>query len=303
MRQFLIYILFLHPIIVIGQEYVIESSFTPNKTYEITVTHSILNPDDLSVSGHGMETRNHVIFLKDGKDLKCTWEYGETRPIPDSIYRQIGQDYLDLLNIYSGIKIEFLLSQDSGNITLLNFDNLKKNVISCLLKIYKSPVTVIDSATMLIIEKQLEPKISSPDTLLMFFFPEIGLCFNQYGKKYTKGVEISSEYFQPNPLGKESFPMTSKKRADIRDESLLVLKEIVTADKEEVNRILKEMVESAPYKDNQSEKGGKIPEFDLDCETEYQYDLKNKLIKKIVQRKNSHVDGHETVNHTVININ
>lgn len=292
MKKTLICILTLLSFTACSQDFKIESDFKTDKTYHFTIKRAKVDPSNPLPKDLAQLTQVEATFTQKDKRLKCVWKYGETKAVGlENVITQIGPEYNELLNIYRGIEIEVLFDPYIGGIELLNYVKMKENIKNGLLKVYNNPKTKIDSATMALINQQLEPTYSSPGILLSTYFPEIELYFNLYSLNFTKGIVVKSEYYYPNPFGGEPFPVVGEIGIDSKVGNVLVVKNVEHANQKEVNRILKDMVEKMSKLGDSPINKEEIPDFTLDIESTYFYDLNNKLINKVQLEKKIEASG------------
>ncbi len=286
MKQTLTCILILISLSAYGQSYVIESNFTTDKTYRITVKRAKLDSRKPWTKDLAQMTDIEAIFTQQDKNLKCVWKYGDTKAIgPEQVISHIGSDYIDLFNLYRGYEIELIFNPSTGEIKLANYEQIKQKLRDGTLKIYNNPMTKIDSSGLLLVIQQLEPTFSTPEILLSSYFPEIVLYFNLYGVSISKRFGMKSEYFYPNPFGGDPFPVIGEISIHSKNRNTLIIKNEETANQEEVNRILKEMIERISKLRDSSNQKEELPEFKLYVKSRYFYDLKQKLISKVMLEK------------------
>ncbi|MDD4210163.1 MAG: hypothetical protein PHI52_07500 [Bacteroidales bacterium] len=292
MKRTLIYFLILISFTTYGQNFKIESNFKTEKTYKFTVKRAKIDSKKAIIKDLAQLTQIEAVFTQSGTLLKCVWKYGDTKVVgPKDIISQIGPEYNELFNIYKGIEIEVLFDPNNGGIELLNYNKMKENIKNGLLKIYKNQMTKIDSATMAIINQQLEPTYSSPEILISTYFPEIALYFNLYSQNLITGISIESEYFYPNPFGGEAFPIIGEIKIDSQIKKLLIIKNREQAKQEEVNRIIKDMIEEMSKQGDSPIKKEEIPNFTVNSESYYYYDIKKKIINKVKLEKKIEISG------------
>ena len=194
-----------------GQNFNIENNFESGKSYDFTVKRAKIDSRDPMSKELAQLTEVTAIFERQDSSLNCTWKYGESIAVgPEHLINQIDAATKELFNIYKGIEIEFSLNPTHGGIELLNYDQMKNNIKIGLLKVYKNQMTKIDSATMVLINKQIEPTYSTPELLLSSYFPEVELYFNIYSQNIIEGETVESEYSYPNPFGGDPFPVVGK---------------------------------------------------------------------------------------------
>lgn len=286
MKNALFYFIILFSTNVCGQDYKIECNFDSNKVYHFTVKRAKFDSREPITKELATLTQVEAIFTQMDKGLKCIWKYGETKVIgTDSIISQIGSQYSDMVNIYRGIEIEVLFDPNLGGIELLNFAKMKENIKNGLLKVYEDQNTIIDSATMVLINQQLEPTYSYPDVLLLTYFPEITLYFNFYGQNFSKGFTIRSEYTYPNSFGGDPLPVVSEMVIDSKEDDILVVKNVEKLNQEEANRIIKETIEKLSKLGNSPLKQEEIPDFRIYSEAYCYYNIRTKMIQKVKKAK------------------
>ena len=292
MKRTLIYILTLVTFSACSQDYKIESDFETGKTYHYTVKRAKIDSREPMTKDLAQLTEIEATFTEQDKRLKCVWKYGETKAVgPEQLISQIGPEYNEMFNLYRGFEIEILFDPYLGGIELLNYEQMKQNIKNGLLKVYNNQMTKIDSATMVMINQQIEPTYSTPEILLSTYFPEINLYFNLYSQEFSEGIGVKSEYSYPNPFGGDPFPVVGEIAIDLKDGDILIVKNEEKANQEEVNRILKEMVERMSNLGNAPIKKEEMPDFTLNSSSKYFYDLKQKLINKVMLEKIIEVTG------------
>ncbi len=286
MKRTLIYIIILISFTAYSQDYKVESDFKTEKTYQLTVKRAKIDSREPMTKDLAQLTQIEATFTHQDKRLKCIWKYGETKAVgPEQLISQIGPEYNEMINLYQGFEIEVLFDPNLGGIKLLNYAQMKEIIKNGFLKVFSNKMTKIDSATMVLINQQLEPTYSTSEILLSTYFPEIELYFNLYSQSFTKGIGVKSEYSYPNPFGGESFPVVSEIGIDSKEGNVLVIKNTETANQEEVNRILKEMVENMSKLGDSPIKKEEMPDFTLNSNSKYFYNLNLKLINKVMLEK------------------
>ena len=172
MKRTLIYILTLITFSACSQTYKIESNFETEKTYLFTVKRAKIDSREPMTKELAQLTKVEATFTEQNKKLKCVWKYGETKAIgPEQLISQIGPEYNEMFNLYRGFEIVILFDPYLGGIELLNYEQMKQNIKDGLLKVYNNQMTKIDSATMVMINQQIEPSYSTPEILLSTYFP------------------------------------------------------------------------------------------------------------------------------------
>lgn len=292
MKRTLICILIIITFSAYGQNYKIESNFETGKTYKFTIKRAKIDSREPMTKDLAQLTELEATFTEQDKKLKCVWKYGKTKAVgPEQLISQIGTEYNEMFNLYRGFEIVVLFDPYLGGIELLNYEQMKQNIKNGLLKVYKNQMTKIDSTTMSLINQQIEPTYSTSEILLSTYFPEIGLYFNLYAQNFTDGIGVKSEYFYPNPFGGDPFPIVGEIAVDSKDGDVLIIKNEEKANQEEVNRILKEMVERMSSLGNAPIKKEEMPDFTLNSNSKFFYDLKLKLINKVMLEKIIEVTG------------
>ena len=133
--------------------------------------------------------------------------------------------------------------------------------------------------------------LCSPEILISTYFPEIALYFNLYSQNLITGISIESEYFYPNPFGGEAFPIIGEIKIDSQTKKLLIIKNIEQAKQEEVNRIIKDMLEEMSKQGDSPIKKEEMPNFTVNSESYYYYDIKKKIINKVRLEKKIEISG------------
>lgn len=305
MKRTLIYILTFITFSAYSQNYKIESNFKTGKTYQYTIKRSKIDSREPLSENFALVTEIKARFTKQDKGLKCVWKYGKTKAVgPEKLISQIGPEHNELYNIYRDFEIEILFDPNLGEIELLNYEEMKQNIQNSLLKVYNNKMTKIDSATMVLINQQLEPTYSTPEKLLSTYFPEIDLYFSLYSQEFTEGMAITSEYFYPNYFGGDSLPVVSEITVDSKDADILIIKNEEKTNQEEVNRIVKEMIEEMSKLGDDPIKEEELSNVTLNFNSKYLYfyNLKLKLINKVIFKKIIEVDGITQTEITEINL-
>jgi len=292
MKTIMIFFLALRSLTVCSQDYNIESHFKTEKTYHFTVKRAKIDSREPMSKDLAQLTQIEASFTQHDKFMKCVWKYGETKATgSEYLISRVGPEYNELINIYRGFEIEVLFDPYYGGIELLNYEKMKENIKDGLLKIYNNQITTIDSATMVLLNQQLEPTYSTPEMLLSIYFPEITLYFSLYSRIFTKGVGIKSEYSYPNPFGGEAFPIIGKMSIDSANSNTLIIKNKEEAKQEEVNRILKNTLEKMSMLGTAPIDKEEMPDFTLISESYFYYDIQNKIINKVLLEKRIEVSG------------
>lgn len=269
-----------------SQEYKIENNFKTGKTYHYTVKRAKIDSREPMSKDMAQLTQIEATFSKTNKGLLCVWKYGESEAIVPEEYRSfIGPEYKELFNLYRGFEIKVLLDPENGGAELQNYAETKENIMNSLLKVYKNKMTKIDSATMVLINQQIAPTYSTPEILLSSYFPEIALYFNLYSRIFKTGYGIKYESFYPNPIGGEAIPVFGEMKIDTVKNNILVIQTKEQPNQEEVNRIMKDMLEKMSKKGDSPIKREDIPAFTLKTESSYYYDLRKKIINKVEYKK------------------
>jgi hypothetical protein len=154
-----------------------------------------------------------------------------------------------------------------------------------MLKVYRNKLTKISREEMKVVMQKLEPTYATPERLLSTYFPEILLYFELYGVKLSEGETIKSSYKSPNPFGGEAFPVNGELAITAKQDNLLKVKAKEKAVDKEVSRIIRETVVALSKGGKRPINGKDIPDFSLYVETDFFYDLKLKLVKKVSQDK------------------
>jgi hypothetical protein len=292
MKKTLIYILLLISYSACSQGYKIECDFKTEKTYKFTVKRAKIDSREPMTKDLAQLTEIEASFTQEDYRLICVWKYGETKAVgPEQLISQIEPEHIEMFNLYRGFEIEISFDPYFGGIELLNYEQMKENIKNGFLKVYNNQMTEIDSATMILIDEQIEPTYSTPEILLTTYFPEIELYFNVYSLYFSEEISMKSEYSYPNPYGGDPFPVHGEISVESKEGNILILKNEETADQEEVNRILKEMVVKMSKLGDSPINEEEIPDFTLNAKSRYFYDIELKLINKVMLEKIVEVSG------------
>ncbi len=292
MKQTLICILILISFSAWSQNYIIESNFEIEKIYRFTVKRGNIDSRKPITKDLALLTEVEATFILQDDRLKCFWKYGESKAVgPDKLISEIEPEYIEMFNLYRGIEIEIIFDPFLGGIKLLNYSQLKQNVKNVFLKTYNNKMTKIDSATMSFINQQIEPTFSTPEILLSTYFPEIGLYFNLYAKNFTDGIGMKAVSTYSNPFDGKPFPVEGEFNIDSIDENVLIIKYEEKGNQEEINRIAKETIEKLSKLGKSQIRNEEMPNFKLNSQSKYFYDLKLKLITKVILEKITEVTG------------
>lgn len=283
-----------------SQDYQIESAFESGKSYPFEVKRSKFTSANSEMEDVYLVTDVISTFSRKGPKLICSWKYGNTHvDAPQDLIRQIAPEYIEMFNIYRGFQLELLFDPIHGGIELENYEQMRKNIKTALLKIYSNAKTNISLSDLNAMEQYLESTFSTPELLMSSYFPEVLLYFQLYAQKFTDGKTIESKQFYPNPWGGKRILADSKFKVFEKNGNILNLQNEQEVNKEDLKRTFMKIRENINKVGNGTGEY-KIPAFDLSIDSDYFYDLERKLITKIIHEKMIFIDGVEQIEYLEI---
>lgn len=260
-------------------EYTIENEFQANKTYHFTVKQVTHDAGTQKSKELVHVSQIEATFNQVDRGLKCTWKYVDSKTVwADKKLSHISSENDESFNLYEGMEVEFLLDSNGTDIELLNYKEMKKDIIMMLSKLYLN--SEIDYNIIDHLMRQKEYTYATPESLLANYFPEIKLYFNFSFRHLIDGVNVKTEKFYPNRYGGEPIPVVVITGINSKDGDVLMIKSTETANQKELKRILKNTIENTP-KLRETPNIDEILNLKYSSESKYFYDLKNKLMKKV----------------------
>lgn len=294
MRNILVFIFMISSFSAFSQTYQIEGKFKTDSIYQLTIKRAKISSKQAFSKDLAQLTQIKANFTFISKEkVKCVWKYGETKPTgPEKMISQIGKEYIELLNLYKDFEIELSLDSQTGEIKLLNYEQMKKNIVDSFIKLYANKATAkIDSLQMEQINNQLKTTYSTPELLLSTYFPEIDLYFGLYSKSFEQEAIYEYDTYYPNPFGGEEFPVAGKVRIDSKEKNVLIIKNTSEIDEQNTNRILRETLKRLSEQGKQPINESEIPSFTFNSSSKFYYELNQKIIFKVISEKTNQASG------------
>jgi hypothetical protein len=268
-------------------------NFEVGNTYQFEIKRGKEDSRDPSSQGAFTVTLAKATVTKGNKNRRTiTLLYGETRIEGDGIPQEVKEQYKGQ-DLYYGIEISLIVDEEGNFFELSNYENVKMQLESAMIKMYKSQGTKIDEATFGLIQQQLAITYDTEEKLLDTYFPELSIYFNAFGNLYTKDVPQKVNYESNNPFGGEPFPITSKVVFKELNGRIAIINGIETIKPEDLNRIMKStfknIAESAGRTFNESE----IPEFNIITTSEMRYNTDENALISVVMNKQIIANGLE----------
>jgi len=287
MKQMLFCLLLLCSINSFGQSYKIEGDFKFDKKYNFTISRAEVDSrDPIMTEDHEVVTQITVEFEEFEDNIKCIWTYGGTKVVgPGVIDSLVNSEHNVMINIYKGFTIEFLINQQGKYIKLLNYEELKKNIVDGFVKMFNYQRPGIDSASIASVFEIVRPTFENEEVLISTYFGDIPLYFDLFGQSFKKRVEVKSVNTYPNFYNGRLFSIQGKIKIDKKKGELLVLKKTEELIGEDAARIIREHIEMLNRNSYESIKSEEASNSTLNYETFYYYNLDEKMFEKATLKK------------------
>ncbi len=269
----------------------IVQSFEPGRTYHLEVQrrkHHSEDRDTIRITGT-TPVELTITGAHDGLKL-CSWKYGTTKLSgvdPALVDVQTKQ----LMNVYEGLEVMFLVNQDGMYQQMANFERCKAQILSTVRTLLNSGATAASPEDVNTIVRELEASLTEERVLADTFFPELPAYFSFFGKTLTADSSYKKTDTTPNPFGGERFPFIEMAKlvfAGKQEARIHVAREIPEKD---LNEILTETFRELNASSGQIFDEKLVPKFRMRTDSYYGYDRVKKRLSDLVMEKTVEIDN------------
>ncbi|HET6226737.1 MAG TPA: hypothetical protein VFF27_10690, partial [Bacteroidia bacterium] len=136
---------------------------------------------------------------------ECSWKYGATS-ILGAAPEQIDQRTRNLINIYKGIELRFLIDEKGAFHEITNYEECKAAISNQFKFIYENASSKTTPEQFEKMSEAMSATYDTPEKLISTYFPELSLFFNLFGKTVEADSIYHSKTELSNPFGGRNFP-------------------------------------------------------------------------------------------------